>query len=86
MSCQNNNCPKAAEAGCRRVRCGFRRGYCCCAVGFLALLVLFAVGLILGAVYYEAILPVLASVIAFTAAIAAVAVALVIYCLCRRND
>jgi len=86
MSCQTNNYPCEADAGRSRIHCGFRRGYCCCAVGFLALLVLFAVGLILGAVYYETILPVLASVIAFTAAIAAVAVALVIYCLCRRND
>jgi len=55
------------------------------AIGFLLLLVALALGLILGAVFYETILPVLASVIAFAAALAAVVIALLIYYFWRRR-
>ena len=45
-----------------------------------------AVGLILGAVNFETILPVVASFIAFTAAIAAIIIALIIYWfICKNN-
>jgi len=69
---------------CSHERFGYR-GFGCCRrerrscfylaglIGFFAVLLALAVGLILGAVFYETIFPVLASVIAFIAAIAAVA-------------
>jgi len=85
MNCQNQKENCSEMRGCPR-RCITRRSCLCIAVGFLAVLALFALGLILGAVYYETILPVLASVIAFAAALAAVVIALALYCLCRRND
>lgn len=45
-------------------------------IGFFGLLLALAVGLILGAVYYETLTPILSSVAAFAAAIAAILSAL----------
>ena len=55
-------------------------------IGFFALLLAFAIGLILGAIYYETILPALAAIIAFAAAIAAGVIGLLIYCWCKRCE
>lgn len=71
--------------------CSPRRKSCCSAcpaiiVGFFVLLLALAVGLILGAVGYETILPVLASVIAFAAAVAAITIGLALYYWCRRSE
>lgn len=44
----------------------------CGLIGFFAVLLAFAIGLVLGAVYYETFVPILASVIAFIAAVGAV--------------
>lgn len=67
MSYPNPNC------------CGGERR-CCrvseAVVGFFGLLLALAVGIILGAVYYETFTPILASVVAFAAAIAAILAAL----------
>jgi len=63
------------------------RRSCLCSGGalcFFAFLFAFAVGLLLGAIYYETILPVIAAVIAFAAAIAAVIIALIFFW-CRRG-
>jgi len=76
MNYQENTCVRQSKGCCR---CG---GGVICFLGFLLAL---AVGLILGAVYYETILPALAAVIAFAAAIAAVIVALLI-CRFIRNE
>ena len=43
-------------------------------IGFFAVLLALAIGLILGAVYYETVLPVIAAIIAFIAALAAVGI------------
>ena len=43
-------------------------------IGFFAVLLAFAIGLILGAVFYETVLPVIAAIIAFIAALAAVGI------------
>lgn len=66
--------------------CGCRCRISCCtaAVGFLALLLALSVGLIAGASLYETILPAAAALTAFTAAVAAILIALLIYCRCRR--
>jgi len=55
------------------------------AIAFLALLIAVAVGLILGAVFSETILPALAAVIVFAAALLAVLIALLIYWFNRRD-
>lgn len=65
---------------------------CCCrpgrclwgAVCFLVLVFALGIGLILGAVYYETVLPALSALIAFTAAIAVIIIALLIFNRCRR--
>lgn len=75
---QDSNC--ASAAGTARLSCLCSGGSLC----FFAFLLAFAIGLILGAVYYETILPVIAAVIAFAAAIAAILVALVFFW-CRRS-
>lgn len=49
------------------------------AICFLAFLVALAVGLILGAVFVETILPAVPAIIAFAAALAAIIIALLIY-------
>ena len=49
------------------------------ALSFLLLVLAFAVGLILGAFFYEALLPVLPAIIAFAAAIAAITIALMLW-------
>lgn len=74
MSCPESNRPYLS---CCR---GSRAAIC-----FLVLLIALALGLILGAVFSESILPALAAVIVFAAALLAVAIALVIYW-CRRRD
>lgn len=65
-----------SAAGC----CGFSYGVLC----FLILVFALALGLILGAVFYETLLPVLSAVIAFAAAILVAIIALLIYRY-RRN-
>lgn len=77
MISQNNNNGVRATRGC----CGFSYGVLC----FLILVFAFALGLILGAVFFETLLPVLASIIAFAAAVLVIIVALLIYRY-RRND
>lgn len=66
-------------------RCKFN---CCCAdkaIRFFALLLVFAVGLILGTIFAPVLRYALAALIAFAAAIAASLIALLIYrwCECR---
>ena len=71
------------NGSCIRCVCG------CCggsALGFLVLLFALGLGLILGAIYVETIFPAIAAVVAFTAAVAAAIVAILIYCWCRRSD
>ena len=58
--------------------------YVGCALCFLLWLIAFALGLILGAIYYEIIYPALAAIIAFAASIAAITIAILIYCRKRR--
>ena len=53
-------------------------------IGFFAVLLAFAIGLILGAVYYETILPVIAAIIAFIAALAAVGIGIWVFTRRRR--
>ena len=78
MNCQNSN------NGCRWSR--RRHLYTGSALCFLAFVLSLAVGLILGAVNYETILPVIAAFIAFAAAIAAIIIALIIYWfICKNN-
>ena len=60
---------------CPRRRCCFGYGRAICFLGFVFAL---ALGLILGAFYYETILPAIASVIAFAAVIAVVIIVLLI--------
>ena len=67
---QNNGCARP-RSGC----CGFSYAVLC----FLCLVFALALGLILGAVFYETILPVLAAVIAFAAAILVGIIALLIW-------
>jgi hypothetical protein len=68
-----------------------QRGFLCmCSarvIYFLAAFLTLAVGLILGAVFAEEILPALPAVIAFAAVMAVLILALVVYryCLCCRN-
>ena len=73
MYCQENCCTA-------RTGCSCAKG----AVAFLLFLIALGVGLILGAVFYETILPVLAAVIAFVAALAAIVIAVLLVC-CRRR-
>lgn len=77
MNCQNQTCCRPA----RRNR--FYAGGALC---FLILVFAFAVGLIVGAVNYETILPVLAAVIAFAAAILVAIVALLIFWFISKNN
>lgn len=77
-----NNCSNS----CRINPCRRSNLYAGGALCFLALVLLFTIGLIVGAVNYETFLPVLAAVIAFAAAIAAIMIALLIYWfVCRHN-
>ena len=55
------------------------------ALVFLVLVLFFTVGLILGAIYFETIVPALAAVIAFVAAILAIVIALVLYWFFNRR-
>lgn len=70
---------------CHQERTACSNSTCCCQgrrsylyvyglIGFFAVLLALAIGLILGAVYYETILPVIAAIIAFIAALAAVGI------------
>lgn len=67
-----------------------RRSICCfcpaSVIGFFVLLFALALGLVLGAIYYETILPAMAAIIAFAAAIAAGIIGLLIYCWCKRSE
>ena len=60
--------------------------YAGAAVCFLFFVLALAIGLILGAVNYETILPVIAAVIAFAAAIVAIIIALLIYWHINKNN
>ena len=86
----NNQSPARNNAVCHEVerndRCKACRRYPLRAIAFLVLLIAFAVGLVLGAVYYETILPVLATVIAFAVTLAVIVIALLIYYWCRRGE
>ena len=73
----NNGCYNQNNNGCGRRAGGSRISKCM--IGFLVVVLAFAVGLILGAVFYETFLPVLASVIAFAAAVLVVIIALLIF-------
>ena len=71
----------------------YQNNVCCCrsnrclvyAIFFLVLAAAIGLGLILGAVYYETIFPALAALIAFTAAVAVIIIALLIYYWCRKH-
>lgn len=86
---RNSDCCNQERIGYRNSNCCSQESYAysgCCRqerrsylyvyglIGFFAVLLAFAVGLILGAVYYETILPVVAAIIAFVAALAAVGI------------
>lgn len=77
-----NNC----QNSCRITTCRRNCLYAWIALGFLALVLLFAIGVIIGAVNYTVFLPVLPAVVAFTAAIAAITIAVVIYWIVCRNQ
>ena len=81
----NANCQENERNVCPR-----RENRCCripyCVICFLVLVFFFALGAILGAVYYETIVPVLASLIAFTAAVLVIIIALLLYRHCRRSE
>ena len=73
MNYQNNT--NYCRLGCTRS--------CLCtggALGFLVMVIAIAVSLILGATYYEFIVPATASIIAAAAALAAIIIAFLIYC------
>ena len=55
-----------------------------CAICFLLLVLTFAIGLVVGVVNAETYFPALAAIIAFAAAIAAIAVALILFN-CRKK-
>lgn len=75
-----SNCQNSCGC-CRTTR---RGGFCTGTVsGFLAALLLFAVGLILGAYFAQQLLPAIAALIAFAAAIGAILIALLLFRLCR---
>ena len=58
-----------------------RRGVACIetVIGFFAVLLALAIGVIIGAVNYETFLPVLAAVIVFAVVIAVIIIALLLY-------
>ena len=69
------------NCGCCETRRTARR---CCfsldgAICFFGFLIALALGLILGAIFYETILPALAAIIAFGAALLAVVIALLVF-------
>lgn len=70
MNCQNPNASRPYR------RCS---NYTGAAIGFLSIVLTFAIGVIIGASFFEMILPVLAAVIAFAAAVLVLLVALLIY-------
>ena len=70
MSCQNPNTCRPYRRCCN---------YTGAAIGFLIIVLTLAIGVIVGAVNAEAIVPVLAAVIAFAAAVLVIIIALLIY-------
>lgn len=77
-----NNC----QNSCRISTCRRNCLYAWVALGFLALVLLFAIGVIVGVVNAEPLLTVLPAVVAFAAAIAAIIIAIVIYWIVCRNQ
>lgn len=70
MNCQNpGSCRPCRRAG----------TYTGAGIGFLIFVFALAIGMIIGAVNYETIVPVLSAVIAFASAILAIIIALLIY-------
>ena len=66
-----------------------RRSFSCIetVIGFFAVLLALAIGVIIGAVNYETFLPVLAAVIVFAVVIAVIIIALLIYAFrCGRGN
>lgn len=87
MSYPSSGCCHQDRTSCSASACcQERRGYLYVygLVGFFAVLLAFAIGLILGAVYYETILPVIAAIIAFIAALAAVGIGIWVFTRRRR--
>ena len=81
---ESHCCRSARQDGC----CGLARRDVPCilyAFWFLVGVAVIAVSLLLGAVFYETFLPASAAVIAFSAAVAAIAIALLIYYKCRKR-
>lgn len=77
MNCQNSNYNRTSR---RCIPC------LSSVIGFLAVLLAFAIGLILGALFFTVILPALAAVIVFAVVIAVIIIALLIYWYrCGRN-
>ena len=77
MSYPNSGCCHQERTACSNSACcPGKRSYLYVygLIGFFAVLLALAVGLILGAVFYETILPVVAAIIAFIAALAAVGI------------
>lgn len=78
MNCQNANYQNRSSRRC--IPC------LSSVIGFLAVLLAFAIGLILGAVFFPVILSALAAVIVFAAIIAVIIIVLLIYWYrCGRN-
>ena len=73
QNCNNNGCDRR-----RRISCLCSLKPIC----FLAALLTLALGLIFGAIYYETLLPILASIIIFAVAMAVAIIALLIYRAC----
>ena len=77
MNCQNSNYNRSSR---RCIACSET------VIGFFAVLLALAIGIIVGAVNYETFLPVLAAVVVFAIVIAVIIIALLIYWLrCGRN-
>ena len=70
---------EARQEQCACTQCNACRRYPLRALAFLVLLITLTVGVILGAVFYESILPVLATVIAFAVTLAVIVIAILIY-------
>lgn len=78
MNCQNSNYNRSSR---RCIACSEA------VIGFFAVLLAFAIGLILGALFFNVILAALAAVIVFAVVIAVIIIALLIYWYrCGRNS
>ena len=76
----NVGCGNGCNVGCKRACCGDQNK----ALGFLAVLLAAALGLIFGTIYYETFLPALPALILFAVTMAVAIIAVLIYRWSRR--